>query len=296
MKWRIEARILRALDAIPLGDSLHYLAQRRLVGSFPISDERLERERRYAREHLSVLHNAKPLESVSALEFGAGRHLAASMAMIAAGVHDVTTTDVSRLVRPDLVRDAARRLGDPELRQLPEAEDLGTALEAIGLRYRLTPPSTFAGVEDHCVDLVFATSVLEHVPEEEISSLLSEAKRVMTPTGRLSLIVDYKDHYSYSDPSLPRFHFLSIPRQQWFSRFSPPNHFQNRLRHHQVVRLLRDVGFEVDLVRAAEPSSMDLEWLVQTSLDDEFAAMSPDLLGVGEAHLVAWLPGAAEAR
>lgn len=116
---------------------------------------------------------------MNAAQFGAGRHLTVAMALAAAGP-TVVATDVSELMRPDLVQDAARRSGIPELERVADAADLDGALVELGVSYRKMSPGSFAGVPDAGVDLVYSTSVLEHIPVDEIRPLLAEARRALS--------------------------------------------------------------------------------------------------------------------
>lgn len=280
MRWTTEARVLRLLDRLPGGSELHYQAQRRLVRSFPLSDVRFQREITYAREHLATL---KPdFEGVRALEFGAGRHLTVAQAIAAEGAA-VTAFDVGPLAKLELVRNAGDRLGRP----LPAGGDVQSVLRPVGVDYRMMSANRFPGVEDGSVDLVYSTSVLEHVPRQDLPALLTECQRVLSRDGVASFIVDYKDHFVYGDRSITPWNFLSIPEADWFTRFSPAIHYQNRIRHYELVGLLEASGFSVHTEYLVEPDEDDIAWLTSTSLDAPFCRTPPEELGIGEAHVVA---------
>ena len=285
MKWTIEAAALRVFDRVPAGQWIHHQLQRRIARSFPIDDSRMARERRYASQHLATMAPGAPSD-VRALEFGAGRHLSVAMAMIGAGVTHVTSVDVSRLAQPDLVADAARRLDFDVLGPIAVADDPIEALRDIGVSYEVLPPSSFAGIADGSIDLVFSTSVLEHVPADQLPALLDECRRVLRPGGRLSSIVDYKDHYGYSDSALPSHHFLAVPEAAWFAKYSPAIHFQSRLRHDDLLDLLHRAGFDSEVISLVPPSSDDIEWIQHAELDTPFVGLDPQRVGIREAHIV----------
>jgi hypothetical protein len=79
--------------------------------------------------------------------------------------------------------------------------------------------------------------VLEHVPADQIQEILQECERLAKPDARLSFIIDYHDHYSTADHSIPRFNFYRYGRAWRF--FNPKNHYQNRLRHPDYIRLFK---------------------------------------------------------
>lgn len=287
MRWTLEAFVHRVLDAVPAGDEVRFQLQRRVAGAVPIDDRRLRRELDYAKEHLSVLRDAMHDPSnASVLEFGAGRHLTVAMAIAAVGPN-VVASDVAKLMRPDLVQDAARRSCMPALGPIAVADDVLGALLDLGVTYRKMTPGSFDRVRDQTIDLLYSTSVLEHIPVEEISTLLQEARRVLSPAGRISLIVDYTDHYAYGDPSISSFNFLSVPEAKWLARYSPSGHFQNRLRHDDAVDLLEKAGFTVVVKNVNGPREQDLTWLREADLDVPFADIPPERLGIRSAHLVA---------
>lgn len=287
MRWTFEAFIHRVLDALPGGDDIRLQVQRWITGAVPIDDRRLQREVAYAKQHLSVLKEAaRDVSRTTLLEFGAGRHLTVAMTLAAEGP-TVMATDVSELMRADLVRDAARRSGISALQRIAAASDLNEALLELGVRYQKMSPGSFAGVPDASVDLVYSTSVLEHIPVNEIRPLLAEARRVLSPGGRMSLIVDYTDHYAYGDSRISSFNFLSVPAEKWSRRYSPSGHFQNRLRHGQTVQLIEDAGFSVEARDLNPPRDEDLTWLQAADLDAPYDGLSPEDLGIRSAHLVA---------
>lgn len=284
MHWKVMAALYRLLDRVPHGDRIHYFAQRHLLGTFPISDQRLARERWYADRHATALQERgwKPGEPADALEFGAGRHLAVALSLASQGL-SVTATDITALMKPALVRDAAERLGSP----LPSAATFEDSLRLSGIEYRLLPPSSFAGIPDFSIDLVYSTSVLEHVPQEQIEPLLRECRRVLRPTGCLSMVVDYQDHYSYGPADVSQWNFLTIDETRWFRSYSPAIHFQNRLRHPEVVELIEQAGFAADVVSQIDADEADSEWASPASLAEPFRSMPAADLHVSQAHIVA---------
>jgi hypothetical protein len=59
------------------------------------------------------------------------------------------------------------------------------------------------------------------------------------------MYVDLSDHWSHGDPSIGEVNFLRYPPRQW-RRLNPSNHFQNRLRHSDYLRLFAAAGFAVE--------------------------------------------------
>lgn len=90
--------------------------------------------------------------------------------------------------------------------------------------------------------MVTSTSVLEHVPVEQIPILFAEIKRVLKPGGIASHHVAHKDHWSDGDSSLHSMNYLQYSKEQW-KRYNPPVMFQNRVLHSQFTALLKKVNF-----------------------------------------------------
>lgn len=193
-----------------------------------------------AKEVLSEYHRQVGIVPESVLEVGAGRDLAVPLALRRLGVKDVTTVDVNRIARLDLVQHAADRLLVDHVRFGSWDE-----LQAFGVHY-VAPH--YVTRDDKQVDCSCSNEVLEHVPPDQLAELLRALRAV---TRNLTVhSIDYSDHYARSDASVSRLNFLRYSDEAW-KPFNSGKQYVNRLRHSDYVRMFRDAGFTI-----VEESSM----------------------------------------
>ena len=60
----------------------------------------------------------------------------------------------------------------------------------------------------------------------------------------MSMKIDYTDHYSHTDKSIGPYNFLSFGEGAW-KLLNPRNHYQNRLRHIDYIKIFIAAGFQV---------------------------------------------------
>jgi hypothetical protein len=241
MHWRIKAAAFRALAALPLGGELHYVLQRRCTGSLPRPQSQLDS---YWQAALSLLaawrrHGTGAVPD-DVLEIGAGRDLAAPLALVMLGVKRVVASDVARLARIDLVQHAAAYMA----RRAGREADFATwaELTALGVTYRA--PDRLRAPYGDAFTCTCSNAVLEHVPRGELPGLLQGLKAATRPRGLSIHHIDYSDHFARSDRRLSRFNFLTFTDRQW-SKYNSVLQHVNRLRHCDYLRLFREAGFTI---------------------------------------------------
>lgn len=269
MDWRAKALGHWAVSLLPRSEDLGYLMQRRITKSLPMAEELFQEHVAAAERHLSLgtEHVGRP--PMRAYEFGAGWDLTVPLVLAARGVPLQTVTDIRRLIRPELVADSAARLG------------MNGHLEALGIQYLAPIDAMSTGLPGGTFDIVTSTDTLEHVPEADLVPLLAECRRLLDPGGVMTAKIDYRDHYSYGDPTVGGFAFLRYGSRAWHL-WNPPSHFQSRLRHSDYVRSFEAAGF--DLVMADHPDPLIEQLGV---VDPEFRGYSAIDLSIPEAWFVA---------
>src|SRR5205823_13839725 len=91
-----------------------------------------------------------------------------------------------------------------------------TELEEIyGIDYRAPCDAKKTGLPSLSVDYITSTSTLEHIPPEAIRLILRECYRVLRDRGVISLLIDYNDHYTYSDHKISVYNFLRYSDWVW---------------------------------------------------------------------------------
>jgi SAM-dependent methyltransferase len=267
----------------------------------PSSDEKFAEIFEQAKRHLDALHrhSATNIEHASFFEFGAGFELGIPLSFQVLGVSSQVVVDIRRLLRIELVNETIRKLkrinGESYPGRSPEAfldadrSDRWVDLlqQRYGIRYMAPCDARSTGLEQASIDFVTSTNTLEHIPEVDIRLILRECRRLLKDNGLISFIIDYKDHYSYSDRRITAYNFLKYSDSVW-CLYSPALHYQNRLRHTDYLRLIREEGFQVLEENLTKPSESDLACLRATSIWEPFRERY-DIsdLGIRGAHVVA---------
>lgn len=242
MDWRIKCLALRILDVLPRGGDAHRALQKRVTGRYllTISDKSLDVHRSHVANYLRLGSPGR------ALEFGAGAHLLTALMLSAAGAEEVSAFDIERLATPDRVNHVIRRLRDLQIPgRWSEVADLGDDLRRrYRISYRAPADARATALPAGSVDFFYSTSTLEHIREPDIASIVQECVRIGSPRALMSFAIDYKDHYAGFDRSLSRFNFYRYSDPQW-AKYNPSNHYQNRLRHCDYLRLFGSLGISV---------------------------------------------------
>lgn len=281
MNWKLKAKIFRGLARIPLGTQIHYLLQKHVTREWPRRHETLD-QLLIAAQRISADAKVKfDLETAVFVEIGAGRDLAVATALRLMGVKHIICADVTRLAKPVLVNHAAqymaRKLGKhcPELKTWEDIEQLGISYSA---------PSQLAslGLADGSVDCFYSVDTLEHIPRQDIETILLEVRRILNPNGLTINLIDYSDHYA-RDGGVSRFNFLTFSEKEW-SLFNSDFQYVNRLRHSEYLELFRKLGFNP---LAVEPDVEAPQPAILKNLAPEFHSFAVDDLFTIRSKIVA---------
>jgi SAM-dependent methyltransferase len=303
MRWLAKAALQRGLGALPQGERLNYVFQRRVRRSLPAGDAALQRKFSRAVQHLGVYREhgpGVPPEQATFYEFGAGWDLAIPLAYAVLGVGRQVLVDIRPSARLELVNDSLASL--ERLRPELEAEagstlrPLGGPLSSLheleprfGIRYLAPCDARSTGLDDSSIDFASSTDTCEHIPEDDLASIFRETRRLLRPGGAFSCRIDLQDHYAYFDPALSRYNFLRFSDRTW-RLVNSPLHFQNRLRSPDYLRLVREVGLELVVERPSGPSEDGLRELEGLALAPRFRGYAPEELGVTVLSFVARKP------
>ena len=304
MRWQTKAALMQVFSRLPLGNDLHYAAQRRITRSLPSSDTKFVEIFDQAKTHLDSLrrHSATRVEDAHFYEFGAGFELGIPLSFYALGVGSQVLVDIRKLLRVELVNETIKKLQRVSpaghLCRTPQRffdknhchgdSDAWINLleEWYGLRYLSPCDARNTPLETGSADFVTSTNTLEHIPAADIRLILRECRRLLRKDGVMSFIIDYKDHYSYSDPKINVYNFLKYSDSAW-RWYSPAFHYQNRLRHKDHMRLIREAGFQIIEENLSQPSEADLAHLQKTNISPPFKhEYSVSELAIRDAHVV----------
>jgi SAM-dependent methyltransferase len=168
--------------------------------------------------------------------------------------------------------------------------ELPVLLARFRMEYHAPCDLVSSNLPDGEFDGVFSRAVLEHVPPDVLRPLFGRVFRLLRPGGWTCHAVDNSDHWSHSDRRLSRVNFLRHSDRffAFLNRFNPLD-YQNRLRHPEYVRLLRDAGFDV-AVAHSDPEPRALEELKTLPLADRFRAFSKEDLARLDSYFLARRP------
>ena len=300
MRWLAKAALQRGLGALPQGERLNYVFQRRVLRSLPAGDAALRRKFSRALQHLGVYREhapGVPPGEATFYEFGAGWDLAIPLAYALLGVGGQVLVDIRPSARLELVNDSLAsfaRLG-PELEAeagtelRPPGGPLGSLdeLEArFGIRYLAPCDARDTGLDEGSIDFASSTDTCEHIPEADLGAIFRETRRLLRDGGAFSCRIDLQDHYAYFDRSLSRYNFLRFSDGAW-RLVNSPLHFQNRLRSSDYLRLVREAGFDLVVERPSGPSDEGRTELRSLPLAERFRGYAEDDLGVTVLSFVA---------
>ena len=84
----------------------------------------------------------------------------------------------------------------------------------------------------------------------KVAEIFKEVFRLLKNNGLVSIRIDYKDHYSYSDKSISSLNFLNYSDHEW-KKYNHNNNYQNRLRHFEYLEIFQNVGFSINEEKAS---------------------------------------------
>jgi SAM-dependent methyltransferase len=299
-RWVGKALVQQAVGALPRGHRVNALLQQRVTRRLPRQGDVFVAHVAEHARHQRALQELRPGHATAGLrafEFGAGYDLLGPMVRWSAGVDAQTLIDLRPVLRLELVNDTLRKFHDWH-EQLQAAAglalrrpsggpvtDLAQLGERFGIRYEAPCDATATGLPDASFELVTSTWTLEHIPAGDIVAILREMRRLLTPEGIVSCLVDLKDHFSYFEPSLPPYNFLRFSDRA-FSMVNPQLQWQNRLRAPEYRALAEAAGFAV-LSEVDEPGlPQDVAALRELRVAQRFRAFSVEELAARTVHLV----------
>jgi len=305
MDWRIKGGIQKVLGGLPGGDWLHYRLQRTFGGLRRFEGEldgKVE-DWRIMAGHLADAGIA--ISDAHVLEIGTGWYPTFPFACYLGGARTVTTVDLTRHLKPDLVRACALRLGgylddiarhcvvniddvrsrhDALMARLAVSDDLGEVSGGV-IRYTAPGDATDTGLPPDEVDCIFSNSVLEHVPPAAIDAMYREAMRILKPGGVMFHSVNCGDHYAYVDAKVSQLNYLKYSDAQW-AFWNNAFLYQNRMRAHAFVERAIDAGFDIEL-NTARPNEIRLRELKAVNVHEQFEAIAPERLCITSVDFIA---------
>jgi len=125
---------------------------------------------------------------------------------------------------------------------------------------------------------------MEHIPPEDLRSILRECHRISKDRAVLAFAIDYSDHYSHTDRSITPYNFLKFSDPAW-SFLNPAIHYQNRLRHSQYCDLLTSCGFHLASMEPHSPKD-GVRSVSEINVAEKFRDLTPDDMAIIQCSFV----------
>ena len=311
MHWRIKGSVQKILGVLPGGDHLHYVLQRRFGGL-----RQFEREVAIKIDDWQIMvtrlrEAGFEIAGRRLFEIGTGWYPTFPFACYLAGAARVTTVDLTRHIRRELVVSCAERLGSALAQiasvaqvdegrvrerharlvaELDRSMDLTAATDGVVV-YAAPADATRTDLGRDSVDCIFSNSVLEHVPPPAIEGMYREGMRILAPGGIMFHSVNCGDHYAYVDRSIHQLHYLRYSDSQW-RLWDNAFLYQNRMRAHEFVERAEAAGFDI-VLNTARATEQRLRQLAETPVHAQFTGIPPERLCITSVDFIARKPGTA---
>ena len=300
MDFRYKCFAMQALSRIPFGQNAHYWIQKHITKSLKAGDEKyLQMYNAKVRPHMEAFLNYGNTELQESVyyEFGAGWDLFAPLGFSAYGVKRLILVDLSPLLHAeeaqnsiDFYRGNAAKLGlphmPPDVKPLRQNQMEAVLKDVFRIEYNAPLDARNTGFPSDSVDYIVSNATMEHIPGQDLVAILKECHRLLRAGGVISCVIDYQDHWAYFDKSISVYNYLSYEEADW-KRYNPPNHYQNRLRHCDYVRLFQEADFEILRIREKPIREKDRLALDGISVASRFQSYSQEDLLIRGAHIVA---------
>ncbi|MGH8173497.1 MAG: methyltransferase domain-containing protein [Rhodanobacteraceae bacterium] len=311
MDWRIKGSLQKILGVMPGGVHLHYVLQRRFGGLAQFDREVAIKIDDWEIMVTRLRESGYAVAGRRLFEIGTGWYPTFPFACYLAGAARVTTVDLTRHIRRELVVACADRLGDAISRiahvadvdeagvrarharlvaQLGRSIDLSAATDGVVV-YSAPADATRTDLENDSVDCIFSNSVLEHVPPDAIEGMYREATRILAPGGIMFHSVNCGDHYAYVDSKIDGLNYLRYSDREW-QHWDNAFLYQNRLRAHEFVERAEASGFDI-VLNTAHATEQRLRQLAKTPVHAQFAAIPPERLCITTVDFIARKPESA---
>ena len=298
-RWVVKAAIQGAISLTPMRHQLNTLLQRRVSRSYDLTDAVFTEKLSAARHHHdNAVECGRPLAAgVRALEIGTGWHPVVPVALTLCG-WQVTTIDVSPLLTVETLTAVIARFMAAEVTGelsslVPGATAEGVTrlhaahecvrtvgagpdgLRALAAKLGITVEvGDLADLSMAPCDLIVSNNTFEHIPPDQLLSLLTTSRRHLAAGGVMSHFIDLRDHYSYVDASVSPLNYLRFPSTRW-RWFNNSLHYQNRLRPSEYLALHEAAGLHVV---SSRPELASMAELARVPVAPEFQGFANDQL------------------
>lgn len=133
------------------------------------------------------------------------------------------------------------------------------------------------GLDGSIVDYHISTTVLEHIPEDNIKAIMVEAKRLLKCDGVALHFIDLSDHFQHQDSSISKINFLRYSDTEWMRIANNEFAYCNRMRASEFLRLFSELTYRT--IRVESVTDKDSKDLLGNGfyVDPQFNSNSGDI-------------------
>ncbi len=262
MNWKTKACIMKLCAALPHGNKLYRLGQKKYgrLDAKPMTrlPQSVEMVRWLREAGISI-------DGLRLFEVGTGHIPIVPIGFFLCGAKEILTVDLNRRMESNLIKASMRWIADnpDEVKSIyhgvvPEnifnerfkmltmmKNDPVRFLKEANIVYQAPMNAACTGLQSQSVDCHFSVTTLEHIPPKDLLDIFTEARRILTKDGVALHFVDLSDHFQHQDRKIMRINFLKYKEAWW--QFIAGNEFAycNRLRVSDYKKLFRKNGFHI---------------------------------------------------
>jgi len=266
MNWKIKALIQKSIALLPskLAGQIYFQLQYKYGKLVPYSMYDTEKAIFFLKQSLKHFGTTR----LSCMEVGSGWTLYLPMALWLGGAEKIHTFDIHRYMKPLLLKKYisywnqnrkhmenifAGFTSEKEFNHkfnllLKWHHDPSEILSLAGISYHAPADASKTRLENESIDLHFSTNVLEHISKNNITEILSEAKRILKPNGLLIHRVNPGDHFAHADTSISSINFLKYNQVSWDWWANNQFAYHNRLRANDLINIFEKTGFDPEIL------------------------------------------------
>lgn len=307
MNWKLKYRIQNLIAKLPanLSCATYYYFQRHWGGfrkTNPTS--RLAAGAKIA-EFISK--QGQIIDSKTFLEIGTGHQLNLPISLWLCGAEKIITVDLNPYLTEELVFEDISyiRNHQKEIKNifvnvsqakifekrfevlLSGATNLQLLFNIMNIDYLSPADATNLNLSSHTIDCCVSYTVLEHIPHDTLEQIFLEGRRIFTKEGLHIHCIDFSDHFSHSDHSIPPINFLQYDEKKWNRIAGNRYMYHNRLQVDDFIEMFRKANLNI-LYLEPTIDEESLEALRKgLLLDSRFRNKSTETLATSSAWFVA---------
>lgn len=263
MNWKIKAAVQNACAALPVFREEVYFGIQKVFGDVANKPDPIQMMGAAAEITGLLLKAGRPVEGARVFEVGTGRRIDMPLGLFLAGAKSVTTVDLHRYLKPELVMACVGRIRSnrPQIREffvpVTNPVELDRRMELLcsvsgfddliaktNIIYRAPSDAAATGLADGSFDVHLSYTVFEHIPGPVLEAILREASRLLSDTGLALHHIDLSDHFA-QEGEVSKINFLQYSQKEWDRYADNQFAYHNRLRPSAYRTIYDAAGHEI---------------------------------------------------